>query len=106
MRLVTFEYQGSTRLGAEQDGHVVDLNRGYALLLATRGAADFQALADRELPADMRGFLDLWDQSLPLAKEVLACARSVQSTGGPLAQATVYPLQAVRLRAPVLNPRK
>lgn len=106
MRLVTFEYQGSTRLGAEQDGHVVDLNRGYALLLATRGAADFQARADRELPADMRGFLDLWDHSLPLAKEVLAFARSVQSTGGPLAQAMVHPLQAVRLRAPVLNPRK
>ena len=106
MRLVTFEFQGRTRLGAEQDGHVVDLNRGYALLLATRGVADFQAQADRELPADMRGFLDLWDQSLPRAKEALALARGLPGTGGPLAQAVLHPLQAVRLRAPILNPRK
>ena len=63
MRLVTFEFQGRNRLGAEQDGQVVDLNRGYALLLATRGVVDFQGQADRELPADMRGFLDRWDQS-------------------------------------------
>ncbi|MBI4574591.1 MAG: hypothetical protein HY713_15040, partial [candidate division NC10 bacterium] len=79
MRLVTFEFQGRTRLGAEQDGQVVDLNRGYALLLATRGADDFQARADRELPADMRGFLDLWDQSLSRAKQVLAFAREMQA---------------------------
>jgi acylpyruvate hydrolase len=106
MRLVTFEFQGGTRLGAEQEGHVVDLNRGYALLLATRGAADFQAQADRELPADMRGFLDLWEQSLPRAKEVLAFARDLQGGGGALARAVIHPLQAVRLRAPIQNPRK
>lgn len=106
MRLVTFEFQGRTRLGAEQDGHVVDLNRGYALLLATRGAADLQAQADRKLPADMRDFLDLWDQSLPRAIEVLALARGLQGTGGALARALMHPLKAVRLRAPILNPRK
>jgi acylpyruvate hydrolase len=106
MRLVTFEFQGRTRLGAEQDGHAVDLNRGYALLLATRGVADFQAQADRDLPADMRGFLELWDQAFPRAREALALARELQGIGGPLAQAAVHPLQAVRLRAPILNPRK
>jgi acylpyruvate hydrolase len=106
MRLVTFEHQGRTRLGAEQDGQVVDLNRAYALLLATRGVADFQAQADRELPADMRGFLDLWEQSLPRAKETLALARGLRGTGGPLTQAVLHPLQAVRLRAPILNPSK
>lgn len=51
---MTFEFQGRNRLGAEQDGRVVDLNRGYALLLATRGVVDFQGQADRELPPDMR----------------------------------------------------
>lgn len=106
MRLVTFEFQGRTRLGAEHDGHVLDLNRGYVLLLATRGVADFQAQANRELPADMRDFLDLWDESLPRVKEVLALFRGLRGTGGPLAQAVIHPLQAVRLRAPILNPRK
>jgi acylpyruvate hydrolase len=106
MRLLTYEFQGRIRLGAEQDGHVVDLNRGYALLLATRGAVDFQAQADRELPADMRGFLDLWDHSLPRAKEVLALARNVRGSEGALARAVIHPPQAVRLCAPILNPRK
>lgn len=106
MRLVTFEFQGMTRLGAEQDGHVVDLNRGHALLLATRGAMDFQGQADRELPADMLGFLDRWDRTLPRAREVLAFAGGILAAGGPLAQAVIHPIQAVRLRAPILNPRK
>lgn len=106
MRLVTCEFQGRTRLGGEQDGQVVDLNRGYALLLATRGVADFQGQADRELPADMLGFLEQWDQSLPKAKEVLAFARQVKAGGGPLAPAMLHPREAVRLRAPISNPRK
>jgi 2-keto-4-pentenoate hydratase/2-oxohepta-3-ene-1,7-dioic acid hydratase in catechol pathway len=41
-----------------------------------------------------------------MEEEVLSFARSVQATGGPLAQAMVHPLQAVRLRATILNPRK
>ncbi len=106
MRLVTYDLQGRTRLGAEQDGHVVDLNQGYALLLATQGVADSQTQANRELPADMRDFLDLWDRSLPRAKEVLALVRGLRGTGGPLAQGVMHSLQAVRLRAPILNPRK
>jgi len=106
MRLVTFEFQGRTRLGAEQDGQVVDLNRGHALLLWARGLEDFQGRADRELPADMRGFLDLWDQSLPRAKEVLAFARNMQSMKVPLSHGMIHPLETVRLRAPILNPRK
>jgi acylpyruvate hydrolase len=106
MRLVTFDFQGTTRLGAEQDGNVVDLNRGYAFLLASRGIADFQGQADGELPADMLGFLERWDQSMPRAREVLTFAREIQRSGGPLAQAVSRPMQAVRLRAPILNPRK
>ncbi|HSB72492.1 MAG TPA: fumarylacetoacetate hydrolase family protein [Candidatus Methylomirabilis sp.] len=106
MRLVTFEFQGRTRLGAEQDGGVVDLNRGYMLLLATRGVMDFREQADRELPADMLGFLDRWDQSLPLAKDVLAFSREVQGRGGRLEQAIWHPMEVVRLCAPILNPRK
>jgi acylpyruvate hydrolase len=106
MRLVTFEYEGRTRLGAEQDGGVVDLNRGQALLLASGGVMDFQAQADEVMPADMLGFLERWDQSLPKAKEVLAFAREEQRGGGPIVRALWHPMQAVRLRAPIHNPRK
>ena len=106
MRLVTFEVQGANRLGAEQDGAVVDLNRGYALLLATRGVPDFQARADRDLPADMLGFLEGWDQTDSRAREVLVFCSEVRKAGGPLWQAMSKPASAIRLRAPIVNPRK
>jgi acylpyruvate hydrolase len=106
MRLVTFENRGEIRLGAEIEGAVVDLNRGYALLLAARGVADFQARADRELPAEMPGFLEGWDVSLPRAREVLAMVREVRASGGPLAGAALRPAGEVRLRAPVARPGK
>ncbi len=105
MRLVTFECQGVNRLGAELDGAIVDLNRGYALQLAARGVPDFQAVADRDLPSDMLGFLEHWDRNEARAKEVLEFARDVRRTGGPLAKA-IQPASAIRLRAPILNPRK
>jgi len=106
MRLVTFDARGRTRLGAEQDGQIVDLNLGYALMLAANGVEDFQHRANQELPSEMRGFLESWDQSLPRAKEVLAFAKTLHAAGGPLAPVTVLPSASVRLRAPILNPRK
>jgi 2-keto-4-pentenoate hydratase/2-oxohepta-3-ene-1,7-dioic acid hydratase in catechol pathway len=106
MRLVTFRYRGQVRLGAEAGDAVVDLNRGHALLLAARGVADFQAQADRELPADMRGFLESWDASLPRAREVLAMAREVRPGGGAVARAVLCPAGEITLRAPIENPRK
>ncbi len=106
MRLVTFEVQGVNRLGAEQDGGVVDLNRGYGLMLAARGVQDFQDQADRDLPADMLRFLEGWEQTEPRAREVLAFAAAVQKADGPLAQALIRPAPEVRLRAPISNPQK
>jgi acylpyruvate hydrolase len=106
MRLVTFDYQGMSRLGAELEGAVVDLNRGYALLLATRGAWDFRGQGERDLPADMLGFLERWEESLPRAQAVLAFARQALQAGEPFARAITHPAHAVRLRAPIQNPRK
>jgi acylpyruvate hydrolase len=106
MRLVTFEHQGQVRLGAEAEGAVVDLNRGHAWVLAARGVADFQAQADRELPADMRAFLEGWEASLPRAREVLAMAGELRAGGGPAARALLHPAADVRLRAPLERPGK
>jgi acylpyruvate hydrolase len=106
MRLVTFDYQGVTRLGAELDGQIVDLNRSYALLLATRGVGEFQAQADRELPGDMLGFLEGWAETESRAREVLGFAREARRAGGALLAGMCRPMSALRLRAPILNPRK
>jgi acylpyruvate hydrolase len=106
MRLVTFAFRGKNRRGEEQDGHVVDSNRGYALLPVSGRAPDVQRQADRELPADMHGFPECWDQRLPRAKEVLAFVRGMQASGSPVAQAIMQPIKAASVRAPILNPRK
>jgi acylpyruvate hydrolase len=106
MRLVTFEFQGKTRLGCEIEGSVVDLNRGYALLLATRAVEGFEARAGRELPAAMLEFLEQWEQSLARANETIAFVKELRAVGKPLLSAVLHPAAAVRLRAPIANPRK
>jgi acylpyruvate hydrolase len=106
MRLVTFEWQGALRLGAEHGGHFIDLNRAHALLLATRGRSEFQAEADRELPPDMLQFLEGWERTRPRAEEALQFGRALLQADSPAARALALPVEAVRRRAPILNPRK
>jgi 2-keto-4-pentenoate hydratase/2-oxohepta-3-ene-1,7-dioic acid hydratase in catechol pathway len=103
MRLVTFESGGTVRLGAEWNEQVIDLNRVYALLLASRLAADYQATADRDLPPDMLRFLEGWPATRGRAHEALIFARDI---GGPMARGVAWPRSEIRLRAPILNPRK
>lgn len=106
MRLVTFETQGMTRLGAEHRDGIVDLNRAHALRLATRQAGTVQARADMEVPPDMLRFLEAGPAALARAREALQLADEVCRAGGPTTAALVLPSSAVRLRAPILNPRK
>jgi len=106
MRLVTFERESALRLGAEHDGYFIDLNRAYAFRLAAAGCADFQARADRELPADMLAFLDAWVDTRGRAREALQFGQGLLKQGGPMAGAVASPTTAVRRRAPILNPRK
>ncbi len=77
MRLVTFLYNGATRLGALRGQQVIDLNG-----------------ADSSLPADIIAFLEAGDVALQTARKALDAA----STGLDMSQ--------VKLRAPVPNPRK
>src|SRR2546429_8625342 len=58
MRLVTYTFRGTTRLGAlVGDAEVVDLNRACALHRAERGERRARALADFLLPPDMAALL-------------------------------------------------
>ncbi len=78
MRLVTFEQNGSSRLGVERADGIVDLRA-----------------ADPGLPDDMLSLLE--------ANTGLARARAAAATAGAEA---VLALESVRLRAPIRNPRK
>ena len=75
MKLVTFEAGGAPRLGALTDAGVVDLNA-----------------ADAAVPADMLSLLDAGEAGLSRARRAAASGAA-------------QPLSAVKLRAPLPNPR-
>src|SRR5947199_9456040 len=76
MRLVTYTFRGTTRLGAlVGDAEVVDLNRACALHRAERGERRARALADFLVPPDMPAFLQAGDPAMDAARAALAHVR-------------------------------
>jgi acylpyruvate hydrolase len=102
MKLVTFAVAGRDRVGAVVDEHVVDLNRAYAASLAASGDPESAARADQALPAEMLGFISGGASAMAAARESLHFVqeRSLDVLGA------VFPLDRVRLRAPVPRPPK
>ncbi len=72
MRLATVRFGGQERLVAVVGEHVVDVNRAYARLLASRGEVRAESLAAAFAPAEIVGFLAAGDQALAAANEALA----------------------------------
>ncbi len=102
MKLVTFTIAGRDRIGAVVDEHVVDPNAAYAAALAANGDREPADKADRALPAEMLAFIRGGANAMDAAREALGFVRE-QSFDIPGA---VYPLERVRLRAPVRRPPK
>lgn len=78
MKLITFKLDNNSRLGAWQDGLVIDLRQA----------------SEGRLPADMLTFLQQGEPALQLAQEIVKKTK----TGLPLAE--------VKLLAPITNPSK
>jgi len=111
MRLVTYTFRGTTRLGAlVGDAEVVDLNRACALHRAERGERRARALADFLVPPDMLAFLQAGDPAMDAARAALAHVR--EHVGAQRGAATASGLlfrtdePGFRLEAPVANPGK
>jgi len=107
MRLVTYTFRGTTRLGAlVGDGEVVDLNRACALHRAERGERRARALADFLVPPDMLAFLQAGDPALDAARAALAHLASHRDTA--LASDLLFRTDepGFRLEAPVPRPGK
>jgi 2-keto-4-pentenoate hydratase/2-oxohepta-3-ene-1,7-dioic acid hydratase in catechol pathway len=85
MRLYTFEHNGAQRIGAEQDGRLVDL------VAASSGA----------LPGDMLNFIRGGAAARQAADAALAFAAAPDRR-----QSLSYALDQVQLLAPLLNPGK
>src|SRR5437016_1129861 len=80
MRLVTYTFRGTTRLGAlVGDAEVVDLNRACALHRAERSERRARALADFLVPPDMLAFLHAGDPAMDAARAALAHMRDLRT---------------------------
>ena len=105
LRLVTYDYQGETRLGAVADDQVIDLNRAYEALLREQGDPRPEAMAEAIVPAEMLGFLEGGGRSMEAANEAVAFAQK-QPADEAREQGMVREVTAVRLKAPIPRPTK
>lgn len=109
MRLVTYTFRGTTRLGALADeAHVVDLNRAEALRLARAGSPRAPEAADARVPPEMLALLRLGDAGLDAAREALQFAREemARDREGAAAAGLCFRTDepGFRLEAPVPRP--
>lgn len=109
MRLLTFEASGKSRLGAEWNGRVADLQNAAALAELVRyGAPAAQALAER-FPSDMHGYLRGGDATRLIARGAIEFLNQLpadveQNLVGQ--SAVLYREEQVRRRAPIARPGK
>jgi len=111
MRLVTYTFRGTTRLGAlAGDAGVVDLNRACALHRAERGERRARVLADFLVPPGMLAFLQAGDPALDAARAALASLQDHLRTqrDAALASGLLFRIDepGFRLEAPVPRPGK
>jgi 2-keto-4-pentenoate hydratase/2-oxohepta-3-ene-1,7-dioic acid hydratase in catechol pathway len=109
-RLATFQTNGDLRLGATQgngESDIVDIHNAIRALVAA-GAPEVRNLA--YIPADMKTLIEVGDSAVAAVKTVYRAALSHKAGGklvDPGGEARVfYPHTAVRLRAPIPNPRQ
>ena len=64
LKLVTYAFEGDTRIGAVVGDTVIDLNRAYGALLDQQGDPRPRAMANAIVPADMVEFLQGEERSM------------------------------------------
>ena len=106
MKLVTFKVHTETRIGALQDGKVVDLNSAYALKLREEGVLSPRRKADALIPACMIGFLEGGEESLAAAYKALAYAKANPDAVGLDEESIIMDTETAKLQAPVPSPGK
>src|SRR5436190_4232433 len=107
MKLATFEIPTAAgplrRIGAAVDGRLIDFAAGYAAHLEDSDpGCDAQRLAAMLLSSDMVAFLGTGDLGRRAAEQAIEAAAQHAEVFGAR---TSYPLQEVRLLAPVPRPR-
>jgi acylpyruvate hydrolase len=101
MRLYTFEVNGTRRIGAEQNGQIVDLVVAYSLLASRRGP---QPEALRALPPDLMTFIRLGPPAMAAARDTLEFMK--KRPAAPVGEQLAYPPELVKVLAPLSRPGK
>lgn len=105
LRLVTYTYEGETRIGAVVDAQLYDLNRAYEAMLAERGEPRPKAMAMAMVPPDMVELLEGQERSMNAARDAVAYAGK-QPVGKMREMGVLRELSAVKLEAPIPRPTK
>lgn len=105
MRLVSYERGGERRLGALAGDLAFDLNRAAASLFRSRGSANWRALADCAVPADVEAFLAGGAETAGAAQEALDHGRALDPDEAER-ELIAAPLAQLQLLPPVPRPPK
>jgi 2-keto-4-pentenoate hydratase/2-oxohepta-3-ene-1,7-dioic acid hydratase in catechol pathway len=112
MKLVTFRIQTPvgrfTRVGAVDDGKVIDLNMAYARMLADDNEAQPYRLADAAVPSTMLRLLEGGPSAMMRARQAQDYAKRKGELRGPDGETIVYingmDPEHIRLIAPLPDP--
>lgn len=104
MRLVSYERDGSIRLGCMVSNRVVDLNRACEVMLEQQGKIRAKHLAEAYIPPTMREFLQGGEESLALARQSVDFA--VINLDIAIKRGLIYNEGDFRLAAPLPSPGK
>ncbi|MBI4460065.1 MAG: fumarylacetoacetate hydrolase family protein [Acidobacteria bacterium] len=107
-KLVTYSHRGAVRLGAFEDGGVIDLNRAYTLMLRQQGKPRAEALANALVPPTMLDFLQGEDDAIRAASEAIRFVKQEAARPGGLEklkqEGVWFDSNEVVLKAPLPNP--
>ncbi|HZG84561.1 fumarylacetoacetate hydrolase family protein [Paenibacillus sp.] len=103
MKLISYRYEGHTRIGIIQEEQVIDLHYAYRTMLEAEGAIRAAHIAEAFVPANMTEFLQGGEQSMKLARQAVDFIRTYN---GSVKYKTVHAVCEVKIEAPVPNPGK
>ncbi|KRE82388.1 2-hydroxyhepta-2,4-diene-1,7-dioate isomerase [Paenibacillus sp. Soil766] len=103
MKLVSFSYEGNTRIGMINGEQVIDLNYAYRTMLEAEGVIRSVQVAEAFVPANMVEFLQGGEQSMELVKKAIDYA---QKHGYAMKYKVFHRISEVKIEAPVRNPGK
>jgi acylpyruvate hydrolase len=104
MKLVSFSYEGNTRIGAMHGEQVIDLHYAYRTMLEAEGVIRAAQVAEAFVPANMVEFLQGGEESMALARKAIDFVQS--QAADSFAYKVIHNVTGVKMEAPVLNPGK